>query len=183
MNRKGRTLLVCLLATSAACGTTTVTTTPADASPYKRCPNGTYIRKYLTCPASTPTPTPSPTPTPTPTPTPIPTPTPTPTPTPISTNCPSITNTAWQNGGPMKLADEICPATKACNSLWQNANTIAAGITLPTTIIGMKYYVNPLINGLMPDGYVGGAVNAVPIDGSGTQQMKGDWQFDQSCFQ
>lgn len=80
-------------------------TTPAEASPYKLCPDGSRIRKSQTCPAPAPAPIPAPTPAPTPTPTPTPTPVATEPDTTVATNeqtCPD---------GQIISSTQTCPVT------------------------------------------------------------------------
>lgn len=112
----------------------------------------------------------------------IPDPTPAPAPaSSTSAGCASLTNPAWAAAQPIKAADAICTAVMTCDSVWKGDASIDANATLPTVTAGRRYYVTPLVGDLLPAGYSGTAVGAVPVDDPVPTTKQSE--FDVACFQ
>lgn len=95
--------------------------------------------------------------------------------------CASLTNPKWAAQEAMAPADAICTATKTCDSVWKGDPEAPENDSPPTITAGHRYYVTPIVSGVVPSDYSGTAVGAIPVDELVPTTRESE--FDSSCFQ
>lgn len=95
--------------------------------------------------------------------------------------CASLTNPKWAAHEAMAPADAICTATKTCDSVWKGDPEAPENDSPPTITAGHRYYVTPIVSGVVPSDYSGTAVGAIPVDELVPTTRESE--FDSSCFQ